>query len=302
MKTKISLSIALLLLFGMFLTPAWGDDDNVPRPDLAVLKNIPYVPEGEYRQQLDLYLPKDYEKAAKPYPLVVVVHGGGWTKGSKDEYVGIANWLVPKGYIVAINNYRLLDKAFFPAQLQDCKAAVRWLKAHADEYKIDKDRVGLWGASAGGQLVALMGSTGDTKEFDIGENLDQTSEVQVVCDMFGVTSFEKLMEERTKGSPIVMEMYAQKLVGPKVKESAKILAAYSALNHIKKGTAPTIIVHGDEDPLVPYDQSVIYEKALKDGGIDCEFITVPGGKHDKSTAYTPEVLEKIEAFYAKYLK
>ena len=287
------------LFLGLFSLFAWGQPKVAPNPDIVVLKNIPYVTGGGYRQQLDLYLPEDYEKAEKPYPTILVVHGGGWTKGKKDEYVFNANWLVPYGYVVAITNYRLLDTAYFPAQLQDCKSAVRWLRAHAEKYKIDKERIGAWGASAGGHLVALMGSTAGMAEFDAGEHLEQSSDVQAVCDLFGPTAFDRY----SSADPETAKSYAKKILidpdDPNWKES---WAKASPMNYVKKDVAPILILHGDADELVPFEQSVIYDKALREAGADCRFIVIPGGKHGSIEFLHPNLLNQVEDFFAKHLK
>jgi acetyl esterase/lipase len=114
--------------------------------------DVPYVEGGGKSQSLDIFVPAG---AAKPMPLVIWIHGGGWQQGDKAQSpaVGLLRW----GYVVASINYRLTDEAIFPAQINDCKAAVRWLRAHAEEYHIDPDHIGAWGASAGGHLVALLG-------------------------------------------------------------------------------------------------------------------------------------------------
>ncbi len=289
--------IVVSLFLGLFSSFVWGQKVD-PDPDLVVLKNVPYVTGGEYRQQLDLYLPKGYEKAEKPYPTILVVHGGSWTKGSKEEYVFLANWLVPEGYIVAITNYRLLDVAYFPAQLQDCKSAVRWLRANAEKYKIDKKHIGTWGASAGAHLVALMGSTAGMKEFDTGEYLDQSSDIQVVCDLFGPTDFSAIASL----NPETLRASRKRLIDPEHPNQKDAWMKASPMTYVKKDMAPTIIVHGDDDELVPYKQSVIYDKALKEAGVDCQFITVKGGKHGGPDYMQPQVLKPIEAFFAKYLK
>ena len=119
------------------------------------LRDLPYVTNGHERQRLDLFLPPDNGSSR---PLVVWVHGGGWEQGSKDRCPAKA--LVARGYAVASIGYRLSQHAIFPAQIEDCKAAIRWLRAHAQEYGIDPKRVGVWGASAGGHLVALLGPRG----------------------------------------------------------------------------------------------------------------------------------------------
>jgi acetyl esterase/lipase len=142
-------------------------------------RDLVYVEGGHERHKLDLYLP---EKAEGPLPLLIWVHGGGWQNGSKDGCPPLRAGYIERGYAVASINYRLSGHAVFPAQIEDCKAAIRWLRAHAKEYNLDAKRFGVWGSSAGGHLVALIGTSGDVKEFDVGDHLDQSSRVQAVCD------------------------------------------------------------------------------------------------------------------------
>src|SRR4029077_7199543 len=126
--------------------------------------------------KLDLYLPKS---ADGPLPLVVWVHGGAWRAGSKEQTPAL--FLLTRGYAVASINYRLSQHARFPAQIEDCKAAIRWLRAHAEEYNLAPDHFGAWGASAGGPLVALLGTSGDVKELEGHEGPpDESSRVQAV--------------------------------------------------------------------------------------------------------------------------
>src|SRR5204862_2061067 len=126
-------------------------------------RDLVYVEGGHERHKLDLYLP---EKAAGPLPLLIWVHGGGWQNGSKDGCPPLRGGYLERGYAVASIGYRLSQHAVFPAQIEDCKAAIRWLRAHAQEYGLDKARFGVWGSSAGGHLVALIGTSGDVKAFD----------------------------------------------------------------------------------------------------------------------------------------
>ncbi len=152
---------------------------------MKFLRDVPYIEDGHERHLLDLFLPA---KAAGRLPLVVWIHGGGWQAGSKEGCP--AQWLVGKGYVVASINYRLSQHAVFPAQIEDCKAAIRWLRAHSAEYAIDPDRIGVFGGSAGGHLVALLGTTGNVKDLEgNGGNLDQSSRVQCVVDWYGPTDF-----------------------------------------------------------------------------------------------------------------
>src|SRR5271166_2501053 len=154
---------------------------------VAWITNIPYVDGGGPQQQLDLYMPTEQ----KNMPLVVFVHGGGWEHGDKagDSLNPNNLQLLWDGYAMASVNYRLAPAAIWPAQIQDCKAAIRWLKAHAHEYGYDANRIAVMGESAGGQLVAMLGTTSGSKIFDVGENLDSSSDVTCVVDLFGPADF-----------------------------------------------------------------------------------------------------------------
>ena len=154
-------------------------------------KNLAYVTHGCPSQTLDLYAPKK----AKQVPLIVWIHGGAFLFGSKEGFPvePVPLHFLLEGYAIASINYRLSPEALFPAQLEDCKAAIRWLRAHADEFGIDPNRIGAWGASAGGNLAALLGTTGEVREFEVGENLDYSSRVQAVCDFYGPTDFCRWM-------------------------------------------------------------------------------------------------------------
>jgi len=164
--------------------------------NVAAYRDMPYVTNGHEHQKLDLYVPKRGDNL----PLIVWVHGGGWKQGDK-------NWIIPlrfpplsrgyfeQGYAIASVEYRFSQHAIFPAQIQDAKAAVRWLRAHAAEYRLDPNRFAAWGASAGGHLVSLLGAAPRAKEFDVGENLDVSSNVQAVVDYYGSVDFSNLPEE-----------------------------------------------------------------------------------------------------------
>src|SRR4051812_42005020 len=180
--------IILLLALSLALLPARFCFAETPpaveRDGIRLLPDLPYVASGSPAQRLDLYLPA---KSTGVRPLVVWIHGGGWVGGSKNQ-VNAAP-LLASGYAVASVEYRFSQDAIFPAQIEDCKAAIRWLRAHATEYELDPAHIGAWGASAGGHLVAMLGTTSETHEFDKGENLDQSSGVQCVLDWFGTSDF-----------------------------------------------------------------------------------------------------------------
>jgi acetyl esterase/lipase len=285
-RLRIWTAIALLIC----ATPACSQQPKLPDGVKAV-RDLEYVPSGHERQKLDLYLP---EKADGPLPVVVWIHGGAWRAGSKAGCPGV--YLVPKGYAVASINYRLSQHAVFPAQIEDCKAAIRWLRANAKKYNLDPNHVGVWGASAGGHLVALLGTTGGMKEVEGKDgNLDQSSKVQCVVDWFGPTDFRNIRGEVPE-SPV-----QQLLGGPPSKEKDKAALA-SPLAHVNKDCPPFLIMHGDKDPTVRIAASEALEEALKKAGVPVTLVKLEGAGHGGPEFRTPESQKRIEEFFNRYLK
>jgi acetyl esterase/lipase len=255
---------------------------------------------------MDIFLP---DNADKPLPLVVWVHGGGWIEGSKEGCPALP--LVARGYIVASINYRLSKQAVYPAQIQDCKGAIRFLRAHARDYHIDPDRVGVWGASAGGHLVALLGTSVDSKELegDVGGNLDQSSRVQAVCDWFGPTDLTQFAEQAvaagilktTPGPSLIMQLF-----GGTLKEKHDLVQQANPIAFIDKKTAkkipPFLIMHGDKDTMVPVAQSQLLKDALADAGVSVELQVIHGGGHGGKLFSTPKAAKSIADFFDKNLK
>lgn len=265
-------------------------------PGVRAMRDIEYVPSGHERQKLDLYLPAEQSK--EPLPLIIWVHGGAWLGGNKNNCP--ARRFARLGYTVASINYRLSQHATFPAQIEDCKAAVRHLRANADKYNIDPNRFGAWGASAGGHLVALLGTTGGVREFDKGENLKVSSRIQAVCDYFGPTDFTKM-----SGFPTQMEHDAPdspeaKLIGGPVQENKDKCRRADPITYVTKDDPPFLIVHGDKDPLVPHNQSEILLEALKKAKVKAKLHIVEGGGHGGFR--DPKIAEMVDDFFEKTLK
>jgi acetyl esterase/lipase len=263
-----------------------------PPPGVKALRDLAYVKDGHERQKLDLYLP---EKADGPLPVVVWVHGGGWRQGSKEG--GPAVPLAAKGYAVACVNYRLSQHAVFPAQIEDCKAAVRWLRAHAKDYNLDPDHFAAWGASAGGHLVALLGTAGGAKEFDVGDNLDQSSRVQAVVDWFGPTDFLTFGPKADDPNWVISQ-----LLGGPAKDDKDRAAKAGAVAYVSKDAPPFLILHGDKDDVVPYAQSEELADALKKAGVDVTLKKVEGAGHGGPDFLSPDNRKLIEGFLDAHLK
>jgi acetyl esterase/lipase len=259
---------------------------------VKALRDLQYVEGGHERNRLDLYLP---ERAEGRLPLIVWIHGGAWLGGSKENCPALP--FTAKGYAVASVNYRFSQHAVFPAQIEDCKAAIRWLRANAAQYQLDPDHIGVWGASAGGHLVALLGTTGDVKDLEgTGGNLDQSSRVQCVVDWFGPTDLAAMGKQADKpGTPVAQ------LIGGPVQENKEKARKASPLSYVSKDSAPFLIMHGDQDNVVPLAQSEVLAKALKKAGVEVKLQVVEGDGHGGPGFNSPESRKLIEQFFARHL-
>jgi acetyl esterase/lipase len=262
-------------------------------------RDLAYVDNGHERHKLDIFLP---EKAEGPLPLIIWVHGGGWQNGSKDGCPPLRQGYVGKGYAVASINYRLSSHAVFPSQIEDCKAAVRWLRAHAKEYGLDPERFGVWGSSAGGHLVALVGTTGDVKEFDVGTNAAVSSRVQAVCDCYGPTDFVKFASTPGYESHAQATSPEAKLLGGAPLENKDKAARASSITYVTKDDPPFLIVHGDRDRTVPLNQSEALHAALKQAGVSTHFHIIHGAGHGGPGFAGENIDAMVSDFFEKNLK
>ena len=253
-----------------------------PRPPgVKMVPNLEYANVNGKSLLLDLYLP---ERIETPVPVVMYVHGGGWSSGDKRDR--LATPLAKYGFAVASIDYRLVPEATYPAQIQDCKAAVRWLRAHAKFYGLDGAHIGVWGTSAGGHLVALLGTSGDVKELEGDEgNLDQSSRVQAVCDWFGPTDFLQFARQAAEAhiarrpDANAPTSALSRLLGGPVQENKDKAASANPITFISKDDPPFLIMHGGKDPLVPVAQSQILRDALEKAGVSVTLIVIPAAGH-----------------------
>lgn len=261
------------------------------------IRDVEYARVDGKPLRLDIYLPPDDEKLGR-LPVVVWIHGGGWQSGSKDNCPVVP--LCGEGYAVVSVNYRLTDVAAFPAQIHDCKGAIRWIRANAAKHGFDPKGIAVAGSSAGGHLVALLGTGGEVKELegDVGGNLDQSSRVQAVCDFCGPAAFfeEGSMGKDPQGTG---PKAVVKLLGGPLSENQEKARLASPVVHVSKDDPPFLIVHGDKDPLVPLDQSRRLAAALEKAGVPVKLHVVEGGGHG---VLLPETLRTAKQFIDKQLK
>ena len=294
-----------LILAVLLFTTCLRAEPRLPK-GVKLEANLQYVPGGDPAQVLDLYLPE--QAGDKPLPLVVWIHGGGWRGGSKADCPAVG--FVPEGYAAVSVEYRFSQKAVFPAQIQDCQAAIRWLRANSKEHHIDPDHIGVWGASAGGHLVALLGTAGGKKAFPpIGGNEEQSDRVQAVCDWFGPTDFNTVISQ-FEADPTVKSVYKfgtpgdpySRLIGVNLGESKEKDNAVSPIHYVSKDNPPILIMHGTKDPHVPFAQSEEFVAALKADGVDAMLQKFPGAGHGGAAFGLPKVRQLIHSFFDLHLK
>jgi acetyl esterase/lipase len=266
--------------------------------NVEAIWDIPYADSDEPRQRLDLLLPR--ERQGK-LPVIVAIHGGGWIGGDKRAVVGrMATFAATGKYAVACIGYRLSNQATWPAQIHDCKAAIRWIRANAEKYGLEPDRIGVIGWSAGGHLAAMLGTTGDTADLegDLGPYRDQKTAVQCVVDFFGPSDLRLVWGESGEGAgrPSVL---VERLLGGPVKERLDLARSASPVAFVSPDDPPFLIVHGTADPVVPYKQSVWLRDRLRKAGVPVALITVEGGGH--GTFPNPKIDELVAQFFATHL-
>ena len=280
--------------------PATLNGAPPPLPEGTVVRtDVAYVDDAHPRQKLDLYVPK--HPPGQKLPVLLWVHGGAWLGGSKDH---APLEFLPHGYAVVSVGYRLSHHAVFPAQIQDCQAAVRWVRAHAAGLDLDPDRIAAWGASAGGHLVALLGTAADEKSFAIGPHAAVSARVTCVVDYFGPTDLAR-MEEQDSPEFGTMDHLApdcpeSKLLGGPILENKAKADKASPIFYVTKDDSPMLLVHGDRDPLVPHRQSVTFAEALRKAGVPVTLHTAPGAGH--GNGFGPREHKAVEEFLARHLK
>lgn len=285
--------------------PAAAPAVQLPR-GVRMERDLAYVPNGDEAQRLDLYLPE--KPAERPLPLIVHIHGGGWMGGSK--FPCPVTSMAARGYVVASVEYRFSQKAIFPAQIQDCQAAIRWLRANREKYQIDPERVGVVGGSAGGHLSALVGVTGGKKAFPpIGGHEEQSDRVQAVCDIFGPANFASVMQQAAEDKNVrnVFKFNSpsdpySRLIGANLDADPAKTAAVSPVHYVSKDSPPTLILHGTHDALVPYAQSVEFAAALKAQGVETWLQTIPGAGHGGAGFAKPSIVLLTQNFFDKHLQ
>lgn len=239
---------------------------------------------------MDLIIPKQ-RMGHKPCPVIVWICGGAYMVVDHSVWMPEMVRFARAGYVVASIEYRTTNEAQFPAQLIDVKSAIRYLRAHAQQYCIDPDRIFVMGESAGGTMACLLGTTGNMTEYDQGDDLAFSSSVQGVVDFYGLTDMDP-NACITGGAVPYWTMDA--FLG--MEQATQNAHTASAVNHVSPDTPPFMILHGSEDPVVPLEQSQRLYDVLQENGVQSEFLILEGAAHGDDRFYQNEMVERILAF------
>ena len=275
------------------------DERHFGRPNgNFTVTELQYANNINPRQSLDLYHPNKPSKAK--LPLIVFIHGGAWRSGSKaagrqplEDYVKSGN------FICASIGYRLSQEAIWPSQLHDCKAAIRFLYAHADKYHIDPTRTVVLGASAGGHLATMVSVTGNNPKMEgnLGKHLDQHSRVAGGISYYGPTDFQKMddfpsiIEHDAENSP------ESQLIGAPIQQVPARTQAANPLTYIDENDPPLICIHGSRDRQVPFNQSTLLYNALESAKVPTALITILDGEHGN---FRNPKIKKIEKAFVEH--
>jgi acetyl esterase/lipase len=291
---KHSMRLALSVVIALFGRAVFARDN------IIVKKNLTYGKAGGVDLKLDIAYPKH---GSGPFPGLICIHGGGWAYGERDAYLGLIEQAAGKGYVAVTISYRLtgLDpkssagKWSFPAQLHDCKCAVRWMRSVAGQYHIDPDRIGVTGHSAGGHLSLLVGLVDEKAGMEgDGGHSTQSSRVRAVANLSGPTDLARAYRDVK-----VLDEALRALCGGTPETATPSYRAASPVRYVSKGSPPVLTLHGEKDDLVPLSQAKLLDDAMKAAGAQHELVVLEGQAHGISG---PVVDTAFWNFLEKHLK
>lgn len=265
--------------------------------------DLTYATIGDRALRLDVYAPST--KPESPIPAIVWVHGGGWRGGSKNG-IGRPAPILPKGYGLVSVEYRLSGEAVFPAAIADVKAAMRWVRANASKYGFDPSRLGAWGSSAGGHLVALLGTAHEVEEWDSlhEENAGVSSRPDAVCNWFGPTDFLRMNDVPGRIDHDAADSPESRFIGVPIQDHPEKTQRANPIRYVTADDPPMLHMHGELDQSVPYNQSELLHAALQEAGLDTTLYMVKSADHGfrNMEGDTPEsLIDRVEEFFVRTL-
>lgn len=279
---------------------------QLTRDAISLICNVAYKNEsvwyGETERPLrmSLFVPKHKERCAKPKPLLVWLCGGALHVMDHNVWMPQLLSFAERGFIVASVEYRTVNESPLPAPLIDVKAAIRYLRAHANRYCIDPGNVFIMGESAGGMLASLVGVTQGKKEFEQGDCLEQSSGVNAVVDIYGIADLRAAYESSAQDR--MRSVATLEKVGSTEAEALNNLDRFSAIRYVNKDTVPFLILHGTADTTVDLSQSESFYDKLAECGVPCDYYRLQGCGHGVDEFYQPEIMELAADFMSRYIK
>ena len=267
-----------------------ASDDLLP---IKVEKDITYATVDEQKMQFDIAMPKE----GGPYPCIVCLHGGAWKFGHRKDLSKVIDAIAARGYVVVTASYRLAPKARFPAQIEDARAAVKFLRKNAKTYNLDPDKIGAMGYSAGAHLSLLLGVTDKSDGLEGPLLPDVSGRVQCVVSFFGPTDMSLYST-----SPGLEDAYMVPFLGPDVKTDPKVYKRASPIEYVTKDDPPVLMIHGTFDFVVPIIHSERMLKKLEEAGVTAELIKVRGEGHGFTGTIAVKTTEDAVHFFDKHLK
>jgi acetyl esterase/lipase len=265
------------------------------RREVRVENDVVFGKGGATELKLDLAMPKDGEG---PFPAIVCIHGGGWIKGDRKQLQKSIEALAGRGYVAISPDYRLAPRDRFPAQIEDCKAAVRWLRANAGTYHIDTRRIGAVGFSAGAHLACLLGVTGKDDGLEgKGGNAEQSSAVQAVVSFFGPTDLTQPGWDKD-----VQTKNLVPLLGGTAADKPDAYRKASPMTYAGKNAPPFLFLHGTEDRVVPIKQSQDLAGKLRKAGVSARVVAVEGEGHGWRGEKLLTTISQMMDFFDETLK
>jgi acetyl esterase/lipase len=284
MRMWYTTSAALLLLCAA----------QVPAQAPKIERDVTYGKGGDIDLKLDIATPK----GKGPFPAVLCLHGGGWQAGKRQDLEVLVKLLAERGFVAATASYRFAPKHPFPAQIEDCKAAVRWLRANAAKLQIDPERIGAVGFSAGGHLSCLLGACDAKSGLEgKGGNSDQSSRVQAVVSFFGPTDFTK-----KNWTPQVEQTFLVPFLGGTYEEKTDAYKQSSPIVYVTKDDPPFLFFHGTKDTLVGLDHSEKMTKKLREVGVSADLVIMEGDGHGWGGEKLTKTLDQTARFFQEKLK
>jgi len=289
---RIALAALLVLALGGLLLFAIALQRS---PEIVVERNLVYGRGGDTDLLLDLALLKTGNGSL---PVVMFLHGRGWREGSRHDMSHFIEGMAGLGYVGVTIEYRLVPAARFPAQVEDCKAAVRWLRANAAKYRIDSDHIGVVGFSAGGHLASMLGVTRPSDGLEgTGGNAGQSSRVQAVVSFFGPTDFSTRDWTHDLEREVIVPF-----LGGSIEEQPDTYRKASPYNYVTRDAPPFLFFHGTDDDLVPVDQSTRLADKLKGAGVPVQVVILDGERHGFGDANNQKAMRQMLDFLAERLK